>query len=170
MEFEDDGRCVTSYVGGASKPFFIPPHWHELHDEHWEVLEGKIELYTDGVWTVYEAEPGKDIHIPRGVVHSARSLEGQAFRFREYAVAFAPLPGGKKFKQIFFRDIFWGYDPPPPALHVFRTFLEGDTYVKVPGPKILGKALTWAIGSIAKCLGDARPEELTAAADEAEHE
>ena len=48
-----------------------PPHCHHREDEWFYVLEGRVELWHDGVWT--EAPAGSAIFLPRGIPHTFRN-------------------------------------------------------------------------------------------------
>lgn len=58
-------EVVTPPGGGP------PPHWHTREDECFHILEGRIELWQDGVWS--EAPAGSTIFLPRGSRHTYRN-------------------------------------------------------------------------------------------------
>jgi mannose-6-phosphate isomerase-like protein (cupin superfamily) len=60
------GVLVTPPGGGP------PPHCHELDDEWFYVIEGKVEFFVNGTWT--EAGPGQCAFLPKGVPHTFRNI------------------------------------------------------------------------------------------------
>lgn len=66
-------RVVTPPGGGP------PPHWHTHEDEWFFVEEGRIELWSDGVWT--EVPAGTAIFLPRGTPHTFRNCGDTPLRF-----------------------------------------------------------------------------------------
>lgn len=53
-----------------------PPHFHELEDEWFFPLEGRVEFYLDGQWT--EAAARSVVFMPRGTVHAFRNPGDQS--------------------------------------------------------------------------------------------
>lgn len=93
---EDDAeRYWTEVVYDGlpnSKPFEVPRHWHKHHDEWWEVLEGRIEVYSEGELFVMSAGDPKKTS-PRGTVHGVRMFAGERAVLKEKT-----MPTGK-FKE-----------------------------------------------------------------------
>lgn len=58
-------QVVTPPGGGP------PPHLHEREDEWFLILDGRAELWKDGVWS--EVPAGTAIFLPRGVPHTYRN-------------------------------------------------------------------------------------------------
>jgi quercetin dioxygenase-like cupin family protein len=54
----------ATYLPSPHRP---PKHWHPSQDEHFEVIEGSVEVILDGVRRTLTA--GESIDIPRGAVH-----------------------------------------------------------------------------------------------------
>ncbi|MFL6141982.1 MAG: cupin domain-containing protein [Labedaea sp.] len=54
----------ATYLPSRHRP---PKHWHPSQDEHFEVLEGSVEVRVDGVQRTLAA--GERIDIPSGAVH-----------------------------------------------------------------------------------------------------
>lgn len=69
---------VITPVGGGP-----PPHCHHREDEWFFVLEGRIELWQDGVWS--EAPAGSAIFLPRGVPHTYRNCGDTPLRMIVHA-------------------------------------------------------------------------------------
>jgi len=55
---------------------FVPPHWHETHDELFRVIKGRMEATIGSNTRIYVPEDG-EILIPRRVVHSLRCFIGE---------------------------------------------------------------------------------------------
>lgn len=72
----------------------VPPHVHTHEDEIFHVLEGEVELLSDGKWQSGQA--GDIIFLPRGIPHAIRVPEGGgAARVLNYV-----FPGGN-FEAMF---------------------------------------------------------------------
>ncbi|KAJ7812778.1 hypothetical protein B0H14DRAFT_2605499 [Mycena olivaceomarginata] len=59
-------------VTGVGKRFYVPPHWHAVHDEIHVVLKGRVVVTQDGVRHVVGPEDGACL-TRRGVIHSLES-------------------------------------------------------------------------------------------------
>jgi hypothetical protein len=66
---------VTSITPPGGGP---PPHYHEVEDETFHVLEGRAEFFYDGKWT--EVPVGTTVHIPKGLVHTFRNAGDQPLK------------------------------------------------------------------------------------------
>ena len=76
----------------------VPPHVHTHEDEIFHVLEGVVELMSDGKWQPGRA--GDIIFLPRGIPHAIRVPEGGgAARVLNYV-----FPGGN------FEAMFWAFE------------------------------------------------------------
>jgi len=114
-------EVVTPPGGGP------PPHWHTREDEWFLVLEGRIELWQDGVWS--EAPTGSAIFLPRGSRHTFRNPGDTPLRmivhtapagfevFFEELAAVCNAPGGPDFARV--AEVAGGHGiffvPPPGA-------------------------------------------------------
>lgn len=68
---EQTGGAFTMVEVVAPPGSGPPPHCHHREDEWFYVLEGRIELWQNGVWT--EAPAGSAIFLPRGIPHTFRN-------------------------------------------------------------------------------------------------
>ena len=64
----------TRYEAGELGP---DPHIHEQHADAWDVLEGEVEFFLDGVW--HRTGPGTFLSVPPDIVHGFRPC-GEPFR------------------------------------------------------------------------------------------
>ncbi len=55
---------------------YVAPHWHELHDEIFHVIEGRLEVLIGTDKRFYYPEDGQ-ILIPKGTLHSLRIVKGE---------------------------------------------------------------------------------------------
>jgi quercetin dioxygenase-like cupin family protein len=97
-------EVVTPPGGGP------PPHCHENEDEWFLVQEGRIELWSDGVWT--EVPAGTAVFLPRGVPHTYRNCGDAPLRilvhaapagfeiFYERIAEACAAPGGPDMRKI----------------------------------------------------------------------
>lgn len=65
-----------------AETLYVPPHWHETHDEFLRVLEGQLEVTLGPITRMYGPHDG-EIAIRRGVSHCLRSLKGVECIFEE---------------------------------------------------------------------------------------
>lgn len=95
--FEDESKppdsmerrwTVTTWDGKTEELFYVPKHWHEFHDEHTEILEGKLNIFINDKWHVVTPETGKVV-IPRGIVHGFLGEKGTKMTLKEFV-----YPGG----------------------------------------------------------------------------
>ena len=70
-------QVVTPPGGGP------PPHWHTREDEWFYILEGRIELWRDGVWA--EVPAGTAVFLPREVKHTYRNCGDTPLRMIVHA-------------------------------------------------------------------------------------
>lgn len=75
---------MKSHISGITEAdtLYVPPHWHETHDEIIRVAVGKMEIMLGSSTKVYTPEDG-DVMIPKGVVHSLRTFMGVECIFYE---------------------------------------------------------------------------------------
>jgi mannose-6-phosphate isomerase-like protein (cupin superfamily) len=72
----DSRHLEVIYDGKPSSPVFkVPPHWHTDHDEHWEMLEGRMIATIEGADIEMMVGGGKLV-VPAGKVHCFRSIKG----------------------------------------------------------------------------------------------
>jgi mannose-6-phosphate isomerase-like protein (cupin superfamily) len=91
----------TTWDGESAELFSVPKHWHAHHDEHTEILEGKLNIFIGDRWHVVTPETGKVV-VPRGVVHGFRGERGCRMRLKE-----SVFPGGGyKIAWVLFRLLF----------------------------------------------------------------
>ena len=76
---ETEGRFalweVMAPVGHAGPP----PHYHLEEDETFIVLEGELEVHSNG--KIVKATPGSVTHVPKGVMHHFKNTASQPARF-----------------------------------------------------------------------------------------
>ncbi|KAF8800652.1 hypothetical protein BYT27DRAFT_7148536 [Phlegmacium glaucopus] len=77
---------------------FIPPHWHELHDEIFRVLKGRLEVRIGNDTRIYVPDDG-EVRIPKRVVHSLRFFPGEECIMEEKT---EPMD---EEKEMFFRNM-----------------------------------------------------------------
>lgn len=85
-------RWTETTWEGRGKVFSIPLHWHQYHDEHLEVLEGELDIYSDGSWHRTTPLDGK-IVIKRTEVHGVKCVPGKTMVLKE---AVDPVGGYKE--------------------------------------------------------------------------
>lgn len=56
-----------------------PPHVHDREDELFYILDGELEVCSDGVWATVSA--GGTVFLPRGVPHTFRNATDRPCRF-----------------------------------------------------------------------------------------
>jgi quercetin dioxygenase-like cupin family protein len=59
----------------------LPEHYHPSLDEHWEALDGSVDVKLDGTWRELTPADGP-IHVARGARHELRNKSGRAARLR----------------------------------------------------------------------------------------
>lgn len=131
-----------TYYDGAEGSFVpsVPPHWHKYHDEHMQVIKGRVELNHSGKTIV--AKPGDDVYvIPRMDTHGFKFFKGEPTILKEFT-----NPAGN-FKEAFFEDLL--DDGSLNAISAIRAGYYGDTYVALPGHFMwLEQALSLGVGGI----------------------
>ena len=60
----------------------VPLHWHELHDELFRVLKGRIEVRIGNETRIYFPEDG-EVRIPKRALHSLKFFSGEECIFEE---------------------------------------------------------------------------------------
>lgn len=104
-----------------------PPHCHTREDEWFYILEGRVELWKDGVWT--EVPAGTAVFLPKGVPHTYRNCGDTPLKmivhaapagfevfFEQFAKACA-APGGPDMQVLAETAARFGISflPPPEA-------------------------------------------------------
>ncbi|KAG5639763.1 hypothetical protein H0H81_000043 [Sphagnurus paluster] len=121
-----------------AETLYVPPHWHDTHDEILRVVKGKLEITLGSVARVYTPEDG-EVLIRKGVVHSLRSLKGVACTFYErtdpmvgasYSVLRQPKDDEK---EIFFRNMFGNGKLATNLFAIALIAYQGDTIPALPG-------------------------------------
>lgn len=145
----------TYYDGNPDGPVpEVPSHWHRYHDEHMQVVYGRVEFTCDGKTTVRGPEDG-ELVIPRLHVHGLRFLKGEAAMFTEKT-----NPTGT-FKREFFEDLLETGDMN--VLKVWRAFYYGDTFIALPGGfKIMDQVVTLSLGWLSAVVFGRKNPGLTA--------
>ena len=82
---EDCENGLTLIKAGADGP---PIHLHPAQAEHFNVLQGRLQVYKEGKW--HELGPGEEMFIPAQMPHSYRSRDAQDCLF-----AYRLTPGGR---------------------------------------------------------------------------
>lgn len=81
----------SEYTGEpGTEPMVVPRHWHKYHDEYWEVLEGRVKVYTGGeefVMTV--GDPQRT--TPRRTVHGLTAFKGERMVLKESTTPNGPF-------------------------------------------------------------------------------
>ncbi|KAF8804360.1 hypothetical protein BYT27DRAFT_7030457, partial [Phlegmacium glaucopus] len=77
---------------------FVPLHWHEMHDEIFRVLKGRMEVRIGNETRIYFPDDG-EVRIPKGVLHSLRFFPGEECLFEEKT---EPMD---EEKEMFFRNM-----------------------------------------------------------------
>ncbi|KAG6810170.1 hypothetical protein H0H93_015142, partial [Arthromyces matolae] len=103
---------------------YVPPHWHETHDEILRVVKGRMEIRLGSSTREYTPEDG-EIFVKRGVIHSLRTFAGEECVFYERT---DPVDDEK---EIFFRNIL--RQNPPNFLDAVVAAYHGDAYPGFPG-------------------------------------
>jgi mannose-6-phosphate isomerase-like protein (cupin superfamily) len=67
---------VTVVAVQNQEALFVPPHWHETHDEFFRIIKGRMEVMIGLNTRIYVPEDG-EIRIPKRVVHSLRCFVGE---------------------------------------------------------------------------------------------
>jgi len=76
----------------------VPLHWHELHDELFRVLKGRIEVRIGNETRIYVPEDG-EVRIPKRTLHSLKFFSGEECIFEERT---EPMD---EEKEMFFRNL-----------------------------------------------------------------
>jgi len=109
-----------------AETLYVPPHWHETHDELFRVIKGRLRVLIGKEWRDYVPEDG-EIRIPKGVVHSLRGFQGEETIFEERT---EPMDAEK---EIFFRNFLVDGKLPTSFLHVMTVSYHGDMRMAFPG-------------------------------------
>ncbi|GLB39815.1 hypothetical protein LshimejAT787_0703250 [Lyophyllum shimeji] len=139
---------------------YVPPHWHETHDEIIRVVEGRMEIMLGASVREYTPEDG-DVRIPKGVVHSLRTSEGVKCTFYERT---DPMDDQK---EIFFRNLLGKGAMSTNLFDAMLIFYHGDAVPAFPVhfARIEKFFVTLVGGYIAPLLGYRRKYESLKKAD-----
>ncbi|KAF8902603.1 hypothetical protein CPB84DRAFT_1775781 [Gymnopilus junonius] len=119
---------------------YVPPHWHEMHDELFRVIKGRLAVMIGKEWRDYVPEDG-EIRIPKGVVHSLRGFKGEETIFEERTEPMDPE------KEIFFRNLLTDGKVPTSFFYVMTVAYHGDMRPALPGHiKWLERGLVTLVG------------------------
>jgi quercetin dioxygenase-like cupin family protein len=99
LEGADTGGAFCLLVDHPPAGWALPPHRHAGEAETIHVVAGTFAMEVGG--ETVEAGPGATVHVPRGVVHSGRCVDGPGQR----VVIFSPAG-----MEAFFRET--GADAP----------------------------------------------------------
>ncbi|MEA2124889.1 MAG: hypothetical protein QOI80_1671 [Solirubrobacteraceae bacterium] len=94
LDGDGTGGALCLLVDHPPEGWGLPPHRHGGEAETIHVVSGVFELDVDG--EAITARAGSTVHIPRGVVHSGRCVEGPGRR----VVMFSPAG-----MEAFFREV-----------------------------------------------------------------
>jgi len=149
----DSEWVVRNHISGGEE-LNVPAHWHEAHDEYFRILKGKLKVLMGKTWKEYTPEDG-EIKIPRGVVHSLRSITGVEVICEERT---DPADGEK---ELFFRNLLAKGSLPTNLFDAMLTFYHGDCIPAFPGHVMwFERAFVTIIGGyIAPALGYKRSYE-----------
>ncbi|KDR77298.1 hypothetical protein GALMADRAFT_139292 [Galerina marginata CBS 339.88] len=105
---------------------YVPPHWHETHDELFRIVKGRMRVLIGTEWKTYVPEDG-EVLIPRRTVHSLQCFQGEETIFDERT---EPMDPGK---EIFFRNFLVTGRVPTNFLYVMVVSYNGDMRPSLPG-------------------------------------
>jgi mannose-6-phosphate isomerase-like protein (cupin superfamily) len=118
----DGGWTLFEYT---APPRFAgpPPHWHEVTEEAFFVLEGTVRFEVDG--ETLDLEPGGYARVPPGIVHRFSNPSDTQARFLGLCV-----PGGleryfDELTQLMAGEPSW---PPADMTPLLALMAEYDTY------------------------------------------
>lgn len=60
----------------------VPLHWHEMHDELFRVVQGRVEVRIGNETRIYVPEDG-EVRIPKRTLHSLKFFSGEECIFDE---------------------------------------------------------------------------------------
>jgi quercetin dioxygenase-like cupin family protein len=85
LDGKQTGEKFTAFLS-ISPPGGGPgPHYHEREDEWFYIVEGQVDFFLDGTWTM--VSPGDCVYSPRGSVHGFKIIPISVF-----ACSSIPLP------------------------------------------------------------------------------
>ncbi|KAF9467682.1 hypothetical protein BDZ94DRAFT_1248771 [Collybia nuda] len=141
---------TKTHISGApdADVLYVPPHWHETHNEIICVLDGQMEITLGASVRLYGPHDG-DVVIPKGAIHSLKTYKGVACTFQERT---DPMDGEK---EVFFRNMLGQGAPQSNILALAQTCYYGDTRPAFPGHFIwLEKVFVTLLGGyLAPLLG-----------------
>ncbi|KAL9051756.1 MAG: hypothetical protein Q9162_005808 [Coniocarpon cinnabarinum] len=144
-----DRNSVTTFRIPRGSKFTPGPHWHELYDEHFKIIQGRAKVRVDGRERIVTPEDDVQI-VPKFAIHELFRAEvgtGDDVIVEEWT---DPADG---FKEVFFRNLcgvvqdaprFGVYTP----VQVFTTLRYCDNYVVLFGGWF-GRSATYFVSSLA---------------------
>ncbi|KAG9239867.1 hypothetical protein BJ878DRAFT_546915 [Calycina marina] len=148
-------RYAMDTISTGEEALDTPPHWHKNHDEHFSVLEGRLEFTLDGKEMIIKAgDP--ETFVPRRKVHQVKGFKGERLVFRE-----RPDPAGM-YKALFFNDVFaYGSIGPGNIWHTLRAFYDGDAYIALPlRSQVVDQVFITLFGGLARLFVAKKEETL----------
>lgn len=80
LAFRDEGDELWVH-GWFEDGAHLPEHFHPTLEEHWEVVDGALELKLDGRWRILTPEDGP-IGVARNVRHELKNTSGHEAQTR----------------------------------------------------------------------------------------
>ncbi|KAF9559803.1 hypothetical protein CPC08DRAFT_708554 [Agrocybe pediades] len=115
--------AIPASQGGT---LYVPPHWHEEHDELFRVLQGRLRVMIGDKTRDYVPSDG-EIRIPKGMVHSISAFHNEETIFEERT---DPMDIEK---ELFFRNILAGGKMTTHPLQAMVVMYSGDMVPALPG-------------------------------------
>ncbi len=139
----------ATYGGGGEAP---PAHLHPAQDEHFEVLEGSLQVRIDG--SDRELAAGDTLDVPRGSVHQMWNPASEPARVR-----WTTTPGGRT--ERWFRELnelqlagkTSGSGAPKPLAMGVLLREYGDVF-RLAGPEPLLRPALSALGLASRLAGN----------------
>jgi quercetin dioxygenase-like cupin family protein len=78
LDGQQTGEKFTAFLSITPPGGGPGPHYHEHEDEWFYIVEGRVDFYLDGTWSVLS--PGDCVYSPRGSVHGFKNNTNQPIR------------------------------------------------------------------------------------------